>query len=314
MLELNGERLPRLGRVRSRAPSGRGAVGRHDRLRRGRTVDGQYVAGTSNASGNFVSQGATVTAAARGIVESNETVVRARSQRRRARPANRHRRARRAARSTLNTGWLISYFFNWGSSICRPGALTTAATPGSASSAVGAVAARGSGMYRLAWKNGSARPVHRLEHRRRRQLRVAGGDRRQRQHVVRCRRTRRSYGTTSTATAWSARTVTAIEIDGDERARRGSPISYFINYGSAPVQVHVWRQLRGSNNQFPNWTAVGAERTIGGNLVAWRNSSTGQYSDLEYRRQRQLLWNSAEHLGTAARCSPPSRRSCSSRI
>jgi hypothetical protein len=71
-------------------------------------------------------------------------------------------------------------------------------------------------------------------------------------------------------------TVTAIESSGFSTLTKVAD-SYFINYVSAPVQVKYGGSYAGSN-QFANWTAVGADQTIAGYMVAWRNSSSGLYT------------------------------------
>jgi hypothetical protein len=86
-------------------------------------------------------------------------------------------------------------------------------------------------------------------------------------------------------------TVTAIESSGLSTLTKVAD-SYFINYGSANVQVLYGGSYAGSN-QFPNWTAVGAEQTIGGYMVAWRNSSTGQYTVWNTDTSGNYSWNGA---------------------
>jgi hypothetical protein len=83
-------------------------------------------------------------------------------------------------------------------------------------------------------------------------------------------------------------TVTTIETSGNSTLSRVAD-SFFLNYGSSNIQVQYGGAYVAAG-QFGTYTPVAAEQTIGGNLVAWRDTSTGNYSVWSLGPGGNWLW------------------------
>lgn len=182
-----------------------------------------------------------------------------------------------------------SYFFNYGSSniqVRRGGAY---AGEGQYGAWVPRAVEFVGGYYQMAWQNGSASQF------------VAwtvnsGGD------FI-------AQGPMVTGASWylqSFETVVGYNLNGDGvtgvvlssiessgvSSLTKAADSYFIGWGSTNVQVRYGGDYA-AETQFGNWRAVGAEQTVGGYMVAWRDTATLQYTVWNLDFGGNYLWNSA---------------------
>ncbi|SEP23731.1 Leishmanolysin [Rhodospirillales bacterium URHD0017] len=252
-----------------------------------------YVAWNVDSSGNFISQGAGVTGST-WYVQSYETTV--------GRDLNSDgivgptTAAIEGSGNTTLTRVADSWFFNYGSSNIQLRYGGGYAAVGQFGGWAPLAVEFSAGMYRMAWKNGgndqylawnvdsggnfaSQGPV------------VAGSTWYLQSYESVVGRDLNSDGQVGPI-------VSAIENTGNTTLTKAAD-SYFINWGGSNIQVLYGGAYAGSN-QFPNWSAVGAEQTVGSYMVAWRNSASGNYTVWNLDGSGNYLWNSSEYgVGSA---------------
>lgn len=244
-----------------------------------------YVAWNVDTGGNFVSQGAGVSGST-WYVQSFETTV--------GRDLNSDgvvgptTSAIEAGGNTSLTRVADSWFFNYGSSNIQLRYGGSYAAVGQFGGWTPLAVELNGGIYRMAWKNGGNDQylgwnVDTGGNFMSQTIVVAGSTWYLQTYETTVGRDLNGDGTTGAV-------LTGIETSGNTSLYRQAD-SYFINNS---VQVLYGGSYAGST-QFPNWTAVGAEQTIGCYLVAWRNSASGNYTVWNLDGSGNYVWNSAEY-------------------
>ncbi len=246
-----------------------------------------YVAWNVDINGNFVSQGTGVTGST-WYVQSYETVV--------GRDLNGDGTLGAIATSIEGGGNTTlsrvadSYFFNYGSGNIQLRYGSFYAAVGQFGAWAPLAVEFSGGMYHMAWRNGLADQFIGWD--------VDAGGNFVSQTIVVSGSTwylqtyEPTVGRDLNGDGLVGPTVTTIETSGMSSLTRVAD-SYFVNYGSAPAQVQYGGGYAGSN-QFANWSAVGAEQTIGAYMVAWRNSASGNYTVWNLDSGGGYIWNSGE--------------------
>ena len=93
-------------------------------------------------------------------------------------------------------------------------------------------------------------------------------------------------------------TVTAIEASGVSSLTKVAD-SFFINYGGANLQILYGGSYAGAG-QFDSWTPVGAEQTVGGNVVMWKNGVADQYLVWSADAGGNFMWQSSGTMSASS--------------